>query len=232
MRKINIGKARVTSIGAVSLLIAGVTGATTFKPMFTELDTFKIGVHSINVGASASGSATVIALVRGVTPIVRFTSSNPAVATVPPLRDASTGTATVAVTGASAGCAKISASFNGKTRSDDIVVHAASSGASFSMTVPDDNLVWPLANKASLNMRMQGTGLSAPGTETTITLKPVTWTLTSSNTAVAKVPASVTQTSSATPFTITGVGDGCAIITATTGTQRVSKTVRVVYIGG
>ena len=232
MRKMNIRKTRVTSIAAVTLLTVGITGAKKFTPMFAELDTFRIGVHSITVGSSASGTATVISLVRGTTPIVRFTSSNPAVATVPPLRDAATGTASISVAGVSAGCAKISASFNGKTRSDDIVVHPASSGATFTMTVPDNNLAWPVENKASLNMRMQGTGISAPGTETTITLKPATWTLKSSNTAVAKVPATVTQSLASTPFTITGVGDGCAIITATTGNQSVSKTVRVVFVGG
>jgi hypothetical protein len=42
----------------------------------------------------------------------------------------------------------------------------------------------------------------------------------------------VTQVSSSTPFSILGVSDGCAIITAKLGTQSVSKTVRVVYIGG
>ena len=234
MPTMNIRKARIiaaSSAGCAIVLVA--TGAKSFTPAFAELDTFKINNHSTTVGSSVSGIATVVSLVRGVTPVVRFTSSNPAVATVPSLRTASPeGIASISVSGVSAGCATITASFNGRTRTDNIVVHSPSSGASFTMTVPDNNLAWPVNNKASLNMRMQGTGISAPGTETTITLKPATWTLTSSNTAVARVPATVTQTSSATPFTITGVGDGCAVITATTGSQSVSKTVRVVFVGG
>ena len=225
---------RKLAMGVISLMLIGaVTGAKVFTPMFTELASFSIGGYSITAGSSTSGVATVTSLVRGVTPVVRFTSSNPAVASVPALKAASsTGIASISVAGASAGCAKITASYNGKVRTDEIVVHPASSGALFTMTVPNTNLVFPGSNRASLNMGIQATGISAPGTETTLTVKPAIWTLTSSNPAVATVPPSVTQTLSSTPFVITGVGDGCAIITARTGGQSVSKTVRVIFVGG
>ena len=218
MRNRKSGNAFTIGIAAVALVVTN-SGARTFTEMFSDLIGFSLSSYSITTGSTASGTAT-ISLPRG-SQVVRFASSNPEIVSVPAWKAVSSaGVATFSFTGTAAGCATITASFNGRNWKDDIVVHPASHGASFTMTVPEGNLGFPIYNQASLTARLLGP-----------TSAPIKWTLTSSDRSVATVPATVTQTSMTTPFKIKGNTEGCAIITATSGIQSVSKTVHVIYIG-
>jgi hypothetical protein len=99
------------------------------------------------------------------------------------------------------------------------------------MKVPDQVLPYPGLADGSLTKTLS-LGSPDPSTGGTLTINRSVWRLSSSNTSVVRVPESVTQISTTTSFKITGKGEGCATITATLGTQSVSKTVMTRYIGG
>jgi hypothetical protein len=230
MHRFNSRPLRILSSAGLGCALALiVTGANAFTPILAELESFRIGSYSLTAGGSASGVATVTSVGKGAgTPIVSFSSSNTSVATVPASKVVSSeGIATVPVSAISAGCARITASFGGRTRIDDIVVHSAPT-ASMSVTVPDRYLFVGPTVDGTINKRLTTT-VAADGS---LTLQRATFSLRSSNPAVAAVPATVLQTSNSTTFHIRGAGEGCAVITVTTGTQSVSKAVKVVLIPG
>lgn len=230
-------KRRTARVVLVAAAVVGLAAAKPMATMLAELSSFNVSSFAINAGGTTSATATVasVSKVSGV-PVISFSSSNTAVATVPSSKIASlsslTASATVNVTGVAPGCAQIKATYNGVTRSDGIVVHAAPGTTAFGFKVPAQNVPWPGSAEGTLTKTVSLTGGSEPGSGGTLAINRAVWTLTSSNTAVAQVPSSVTQVSSSTTFPIYGKSDGCAIITAKLGTQSLSRTVRVQYIGG
>jgi hypothetical protein len=236
--------ARAIPEGSAAEFASGSESSRSLAPFAAQLSYVAVRGFSITVPGTTGGvvqlnmPAPVNKSGLGVT--VSLQSSNPSVASVPPTvyipmsRDSGTFT----VTGLSAGCTSITASYGGVARLDHLVVHAAAASPSLSLTVPDRFIVAGQTVRGSINKRMAISGSSLPGSGGTITLTPVTFVLSSSNSAVAKVPSSVVQTSDATPFSITGASitaatPACAIITAKTGTYSASKTVNVFpYIPG
>jgi hypothetical protein len=215
----------------VSLSLSAVAAASLF--MFAELSSFSVAGYGVSQGSKVTATATLIDMPKSPIPVVSFTSSNSSVAQVPLSKIASSnGTVVIEVNAVSPGCAQIRASYGGRGRSDDIVVHPSSQATSFTMKVPDQVLPYPGAVDASLTKVLS---LSAPdrtGPSGSLTLNRSVWSLSSSNTSVVTVPDSVPQTSTTTTFKIYGKGEGCATITAKLGNQSVSKTVMTRYIGG
>lgn len=202
--------------------------------MFAELSDFSVASYGLSTGSKTSATATLTSMTKSPIPVVSFTSSNPSVAQVPLSRLASsTGMVVIDVTGVAPGCATIKASYGGRNRSDDVVVHPAATSTAFTMKVPDQVLPFPGLSDGSLTKTLS---LSSPDrnsvTSGSLTLAPSVWRMSSSNTSIVTVPDSVIQVSTSTPFKITGKGEGCATITARLGTQSVSKTVMTRYIGG
>lgn len=198
---------------------------------FTELSNFSVASYGLTAGSKTSATATLLSMPKSPMPSVAFKSSNTAVAQVPLSKLASsTGTVVIDVTGVAPGCAQITASYGGRTRTDDVVVHPTSATTAFTMKVPDQVLPFPGLSDATLTKTLTITSpdRTAAGTVTTI---PTAWKLSSSNTSIVTVPDSVKALTSAT-FKITGKGEGCATITARLGTASVSKTVMTRYIGG
>jgi hypothetical protein len=213
----------------IALLIVGAAGLAAAKPMstmFAILSGFTIPSYSITAGGTTSATATVTLTKTGGIPNIAFSSTNTSVATVPASKLASNGSAVVTVTGVGAGCAVIKATYGGNTRSDRIVVHAAPGTTAFGFKVPNQAVPWPGAAEGTLTKTVSLSGTNE------LTINRAVWSLTSSNPAIVEVPSSVTQVSSSTTFPIKGKSDGCATITARLGTQSISRTVWVQYIGG
>ncbi len=219
------------SAGRLAISFFGVGAAATL--MFTELSTFSISSYGVVVGSKTSATAMLISMPKSPMPTVAFTSSNKAVALVPPSRLANAnGTVIIDVTAVAPGCATITASYGSRTRLDDVVVHAPLQTSAFTFKVPDQVLYAPGTWDATLTHSVSlGSGdRSLPGGS--LTIKPVVWSVSSSNRSVASVPDSVTQVSTSTSFKIKAISEGCAVITARLGTQSISKTVMTRYIPG
>jgi hypothetical protein len=106
-------------------------------------------------------------------------------------------------------------------------VHSLAS-ASFSASVPDRFVI--------VGETVDGT-INKPSTTTTapdgsLRIQRASFSLVSSNPAVATVPASVPQTSKATTFHIRATGEGCAVISISTGTETLQKALQVIRIPG
>lgn len=214
----NSGKSRLARrFGLTSGLVMSL-GAAAW--VMSDLSNVTLGKSQISVGSGTSATATVSPASAAVQ-VMKFTSSNTAVASVASSIPISPGgaQATAPVIGQGAGCAMITATFNGRTRFHDIVVQPAAGAASFTMTVPDPFL-------------------AAPGNHTgQITLSRLATTarvsLVSSNPSLITVPATVETVRGVAQFRISATGsDACASITATIGTQSVKKFVMARYIGG
>lgn len=194
----------VSLVGATGYALAGLSGMTIPK-------------YSIVAGSGTSATATVSPL-AGVQ-VVKFTSSNTAIATVAssiPVQPQ--GSQAVApVIGRGAGCVRITAALGTQTRQHDLVVHPASPMTSFTLTVPDQVLVL---------------GGTYSGKITTGALFTNPFSLTSSNPAVVSVPATVQAVRGLASFNMVARQDGCATITVTSRGVSVGKTVRVYDIGG
>jgi len=199
----------------------------------SELSDFSVASYGITAGSKTPATATLISMTKSPIPVVTFTSSNSSVAQVPLSKLASsTGTVVIEVTGIAPGCAQISASYGGRTRTDDVVVHPLAQSTSFTMKVPDQVLPYPGLSNGSLTKTLTLSTPDRTAPSGSITLSRPVWRLSSSNTSIVTVPDSVPQTYTTTNFKITGKGEGCATITAKLGTQSVSKTVMTRYIGG
>jgi hypothetical protein len=193
--------------------------AAAFGSLVIQLESLSIASYSISSNGVTIGTAGFSGGASSVEPLA-VTSNNPAVASVPtsvpliPPNDR----VTFPVRGVSAGCATIIAAHRGRSRERRIVVHPANSGATFSLTVPDQIVILGGQSPGRVTTSMYGTALVA---------------LSSSNPAVASVPSRVETARRSAAFGISGLHEGCAIISATIrGQPTVSKTVQVVYIGG
>ena len=207
---------RVLVIGATCVIAIAGTAAYTAS----QITNLTISKYSVPVSGAAGGSVVIDQASMSVL-TVALTSSNPQVAHVPPsvpIQPQSVQ-APFVVTGASPGCATITGKLGNTTRVRHFVVHPASTSTSLTLTVPDQFLI-----------------LGAQSTSGVVGYNPAAATaaatLSSSNTSVVTVPPSVDIVRGRAPFTMLPRAEGCATITARIGSQTVSKTVQVVYIGG
>ena len=214
----NFRKSRLISSFALTSGLVICLGAATW--VMSDLGSVTVAKPQITAGSGTSVTATVSPASAAVQ-VMKFSSSNTAVASVASSIPISPGggQATAPVIAQGAGCATINASFNGRTRFDDLVVQPAPGTASFTMAVPDPFL-------------------AAPGNHTgKITLKNAFATarisLVSSNPSAVTVPPSVETARGVALFRISAMGsDACVMITATSGTQSVKQFVMARYIGG
>ena len=215
-------RTRLSTHSRAALVLASVCLLAAANPAvkyLTELNSFDLASSSITVGAITDGTAKLTSTTKIAGASVNFTSSNASVATVPSSKSVALNlTAVVPVSGVAPGCATVTASFNGKTRADYLIVQPAPRKTTFGLRIPQETIPWPVDTDATLSLPMS--------------LTPAVWTLTSSNPSVATVPASVTQTGDVTHFKISAKTDGCTVITAKLGLQSVSRVVHSVYIGG
>jgi len=211
-----------------------VAAAKPFSAYFAVLSSFSITQFSITAGNSASGKAVLTSTTKSPIPIVSFKSSNAAVAAVPTSKAADMyGNVIIPISGVSAGCATVTATYGGVVRSDDIIVHPPVTTSAFGFTVPDSFVPWPASIKGTLTKTLSLNSTTTPtGTRGTLTINRAVWKLSSSNTAIATVPDSVVQVDQVTTFPIYGKADGCAFITAKLGTASITRAVKVIYIGG
>jgi hypothetical protein len=206
--------AKATAPMALTLVCIGAA----FGSLVIQLESLAIASYSISSNGVTVGTAGFSGGATSVEPVA-VTSSNPTVASVPttvpliPPNDR----VTFPVRGLSAGCATIIAANRGRSRERRIVVHPANSGATFSLSVPDQIVVL---------------GGQAPGKVTTGTFGTAVVTLSSNRPLIAAVPSRVETSRGSAAFNISGLREGCAIISATIGGRTVSKTVQVVDIGG
>ncbi len=217
-------------------IFSGLAGLSAFAAvttaMFAELSDFSVASYGLSAGAKTPATATLTSMTKSPVPVVTFSSSNTSVAQVPLSRLASAnGIVVIDVTAVAPGCALIKASYGGRVRTDDVVVHPLSQATSFTMKVPDQVLPYPGLSEGTLTKTLSLTTTGRVGSGS-LTLNRSVWSLSSSNTSIVTVPDSVTQISTTTTFKISGKGEGCAVITAKLGTQSVSKTVMTRYIGG
>jgi len=180
--------------------------------------------RSVNVGSTIMGSARFNNASAGVR-VVTLTSANPAILWVQasvPVQPGSVQSIPFAVRGVSPGCTTIKATEGGSSSYAYLIVHPASTGASFGLNVPVGSVVW-YGSGVAHNASVTNAGTPLSGVVN----------LSSSNPAIIKVPptASIVKGGSA-PFRFTAVADGCATITARIGGQSASKTVQSVFIGG
>ncbi len=216
---------RSARIGAVVALSAGIalvsSGASGFRSNVFALQGFSLSAYSVVTGGAITGTATLAQTTPAVTMIAFRSSSSAAspVAASLPVQPNGAG-ATVLIRGMTPGCADITASHGGTTRTQQMVVHPAPGSSSLTMSVPERLLLLGALPVTGV--------LNIPGAA----LGSQTAALTSSNQAVVTVPASRVLVRGRATFPITITGEGCAVITARIGAQTVGKTVRSIYIGG
>ena len=183
------------------------------------ISSVKMSAYSTSLPGALGGTVSIDQASPAVVGVT-LSSSNPQVVSVPgsvvvPPRSTSMNFVATAV---GAGCATISATQGGRTRSAMVVVHPASTSTSLSLVVPNQLLLLGGSHQSSV---------SSPQFKTLATVS-----LRSSNPAVASVPDQVTLARGTGTFAIAGKSAGCATITATYGTASTSRTVQVVYAGG
>jgi len=219
MHQIAAGKSRFarTVTVATSLILLCVV-ATAAASLLFQLESLTITSHSIAANGVTVATAAFNQAATAVMPVA-LTSSSPEVATVPstvpviPPNDR----VTFPVRGVSAGCTAVIAAYKGRSREQKIVVHPTNSAAAFSFIVSDQPVILGGRSTAKVTNATVGTASVA---------------LSSSNARVASVPSTADVSRGNAAFSITGVHEGCAIISATIRGQTVRKTVRVVDIGG
>lgn len=203
------------------VLLAGVglssIGAAKF--VATAISHFAIAKYSIVSGQGTSATVRVSPASAAVQ-VIRFSSSNPAVASVPSAMPISPGAsqATVPIiAGSTGGCVLITAALGTDSWSRDLVVHPASGASTFTLTVPDQILVL---------------GGTYAGQVTAGLMSRIPVSLASSDPTVLTVPASSETVRGIASFNMVTKKEGCVTISATVRSQTVKKIVRVVYIGG
>ena len=205
-------------LGISSAVVLSVSVAAAYvAPQLSNVH-MNIPSYAIPLQGAVAGTVTLDQASAGVV-VVALSSSNPQVVGVParlPMQPGSTSVQFVA-TGVGAGCAIVTAALGSETSSDYMVVHPASSATAPKLTIPN-NLVGAfgsVASSVSVGLRsLESASLS------------------SSNPAIATVPASVALTRGSGSFTITTRGPGCTTITATAAGQTVRRTLYVVDISG
>lgn len=213
--------ARGPRVFAVTVLVTGVAltliGAARYAAV--ALSQFTIAKYSIIAGGGTSGTATVSPASASVQ-VMKFSSSNAAIAFVPAAIPIQPGgsQATAPIIGAgAAGCVTITAALGTKTMSRDLIVHPSSGSSTYTMTVPDQLLIYGATYSGKVAGALYATF-------------PVS--LTSSNPAVVTVPATVQSVRGVAHFNMATKGPGCATVTAIVRSQTISKVVRVYDIGG
>ena len=205
---------KVTLVAAVALCAIG---AAKFAPM--ALSSFSIAKYSIVSGQGTSATVKISPASAGVQ-VVKFTSSNPAIASVPsamPIQPGGTQVTVPIIGGSTGGCVSITATLGTQSWPRDLIVHPASAASTLSLTVPDQIL--PL-------------GGTYAGKVTAGLMNGIPISLTSSDPSILTVPASSTTVRGVASFNMATKGEGCVTITATMRSQTVKKIVRVFYIGG
>ncbi|HEX6048668.1 MAG TPA: hypothetical protein VFZ21_05360 [Gemmatimonadaceae bacterium] len=205
---------RVVVVGSATALTAA-AGAAYVAPQISGLT---ITSYAVPLHGAAAGSVTIDQASAGVV-VVSLSSSNTRVVGVPagiPVQPRAT-TATFVATGAGPGCAKVTAALGGRTRVRHVVVHPVSTATTLTLNIP--NQILPLGGTIASSVKLGPSAL-------------VSASLSSSNPAIASVPATVALTRGSGSFGISARAEGCATITATAGGQTIRKTVQVVYIGG
>jgi hypothetical protein len=180
----------------------------------------RLAKHQINAGSGTSGTATLTAT-SAATTVVNFSSYNTAVATVPTAMPIPPGgsQATVPIIAGSPGCTMIIASYNVQTSPEYLAVSPVPATSAFTLTIPDGMLPAPGNFTGRIALANQ--------------FATARVTLTSSNPAALAVPPTVETARGIATFRIsTSYGEGCVKITATIGSQSVSKYVQVVVYGG
>lgn len=214
-----------TTTAVISAVYLGVTRSATLTitaaapPSTAALDTVSLGPSSVQGGSSASATVTLTAPAPAGGAVVSFSSSNPAVATVPATLTVPAGVNSRVVVNfvstspvASTTSAVIAASYNGITRS-----------ATLTVTVPPPPQPGGALESLTLSPATVQTGTT--GTSATLTFNALTPTggatvsLASSNTSIATVPPSVTvppnSSTGAFPVSINASAAGTATISAT-----------------
>jgi hypothetical protein len=214
MRQNVTGKSRLAGalglLTALTLVCIGVAaaGSAVFQLEGLAISSYSIAANGVTVGTVAFNQAA-----NAIEPVA-LTSSSPGVASVPssvpviPPNDR----VTFPVRGVSAGCTTIIAAHKDISKEQKIVVHPVNGEASFSLTVPARFLI---------------AGNRSQGRVTTATIESSAVGLSSSNPTVASVPSRVETARGTVSFSIAGLREGCAIISATIRGRTVSKTVRV-----
>lgn len=214
-----------TTTAVISAVYLGVTRSAILTitaaapPSTAALDTVSLGPSSVQGGSSASATVTLTAPAPAGGAVVSFSSSNPAVATVPATLTVPAGVNSRVVVNfvstspvASTTSAVIAASYNGITRS-----------ATLTVTVPPPPQPGGALESLTLSPATVQTGTT--GTSATLTFNALTPTggatvsLASSNTSIATVPPSVTvppnSSTGAFPVSINASAAGTATISAT-----------------
>jgi hypothetical protein len=203
------------------ILVAGVAlsaiGAAKFAPM--ALSSFTIAKYSIVSGQGTSGTVK-ISPTSAAVQVIKFSSSNTAIASVPagiPISPGGSQVTVPIIAGSTGGCVFITATLGTQSWPRDLIVHPASSMSMLSLTVPDQILIL---------------GGTYTGTARNGLVSGIPISLTSSDPSVLTVPASSTTVRGVASFNMVTKRDGCVTITATLRSQTVKKVVRVVDIGG
>ena len=215
----NATRARQLLTGLVLLGGVGISSiaAARFVPM--AISQFTIAKYSITSGQGTS--ATVKVSPSAGVQVVKFTSSNPAVASVPagiPIQPGSSQATVPIIAGSTGGCVYVTATIGTDSWPRDMIVHPASSASTLRLTVPDQILVLgaTYTGKASATGVLSGIPIS----------------FTSSDPNILTVPASSETVGGVASFSMATKREGCVTVTATMRSQTVKKVVRVVDIGG
>lgn len=193
-------------------------GAAKFAPM--ALSSFSIAKYSIASGQGTSATVKVSPASAAVQ-VVKFTSSNSAIASVPsgmPIQPGGSQVTVPVIGGSTGGCVTITATLGTQSWPQGLIVHPASSASTLSLTVPDQILV------------LGGTYTGKATAVGVVSGIPISFT--SSDPAIVSVPASGQTVGGTASFNMVTKRDGCVTITATMRSQTVRKVVRVYDIGG
>jgi hypothetical protein len=215
----HLSRAARLSTKLVLLTGVGLSSAGAAKYVSMAISHFSIAKYSITSGQGTSATVKVSPASAAVQ-VVKFSSSNPAVASVPSAMPISPGgsQATVPiVAGSTGGCVFITATMGTDSWPRDLIVHPASGTTAFTLTVPDQILVL---------------GGTYGGKVTAGLMSGIPVSLASSDPTVLTVPASSETVRGIASFNMVTKKEGCVTISATVRSQTVKKVVRVVYIGG
>jgi hypothetical protein len=212
-----------TAASTLGAALVGRLGLVCARPNVLRLQSLSLMAFSA-VSPNLSRGEVELTRATPTTLTVALSSSNPAVAAVPPTVTVSGGQSGNAFTirpGAT-GCASITASNDNVSRVQPFVVQypASTDPARFDLGTPGRLLMAPGA--ASGSVRIDGRAGFVVN-------------LASSNGGVATVPASITVPTTAMgigSYPITATGKGCTVITGTYGTQVLRRVVMVGEIGG
>jgi hypothetical protein len=216
--QVKFSRSRFIAVAALASAL-GITLTAATRPVTATLSNFILAQGAVVAGAGTSGTAT-IAPTSAAVEVLSFTSSNPAVAFVAKGMAIQPGgsQATVPVISISAGCTVITANLRAQSFGRTLRVHPVSNASPFVMSELTE---YQFAGYP-YQMTIKGGN----------PLATARFTLRSSNTQVATVPASVETVRGTAVFTVTPRSPGCTTITATMGTQSLGRTSQVINLEG